>query len=581
MLQGQTKEHRGAGFRSSDIREIVVPEPRSFDDRSTDDVDEVPGEDVVSDGPVIVPPPRPPRPRVSRLQALAERVRSGEMTQDGLRNLRGLVLDGLDLRRANLADCDLSEVRFAGAQLAGASLRNSRLHGAELADAQGLGPDSLAGADMQDAVLPNDLARFEHVHTVSERSKNCRALLWTQAAACVYALITVGTTTDVSLASGSGTARLPVLESEVPIAVFFVLSPLVVATLYVYLHLSLLRLWEACARMPAVFPNGRLLDEVAYPWLPLSLVRARVARLSGRRQQYGGFQRHVLHAAIFWFVPLTLYFHWARAVALGNSWLTALHVALLCGCGVAALVFDVAGRRAFDSKADHRRLLGLAGPALGATTIVLAVTSAIPGEWRLPGYKPSLQDFRGADLVNADLEGIQAAHADFALARLRNAVLDNANLAGASLRDATLQEAYLRDAVLERADLRDVQMGAARLNKANLRSVRALGASFAGAYMFETALGSGDFENADFTGAILANAKLSGASLVGADFSSANLTDADLSGADLSSSILKGAILTGATFEGAVGLSQSQLDDACGGDTTTLPEPLSVRPCSD
>jgi Pentapeptide repeats (8 copies) len=66
---------------------------------------------------------------------------------------------------------------------------------------------------------------------------------------------------------------------------------------------------------------------------------------------------------------------------------------------------------------------------------------------------------------------------------------------------------------------------------------------------------------------------LGGANLNGADLSGANLGGADLLGANL-----LGARLDGADLRGADGLTQNQLDKACGEDTK-LPSGLTIKPC--
>ena len=72
------------------------------------------------------------------------------------------------------------------------------------------------------------------------------------------------------------------------------------------------------------------------------------------------------------------------------------------------------------------------------------------------------------------------------------------------------------------------------------------------------------FSSASFAGANLTNAGFVGTHLRGANFSGATLVGTDFSGADLA---------------GASGLSQSQLDRACGDGTTVLPGGLHIPPC--
>jgi hypothetical protein len=76
----------------------------------------------------------------------------------------------------------------------------------------------------------------------------------------------------------------------------------------------------------------------------------------------------------------------------------------------------------------------------------------------------------------------------------------------------------------------------------------------------------------------LANANLSRANLSRANLSRANLNGADLIGANLSDAYLNDANVNGANLIGAKGISQSQLDQACGVDVR-LPPGLTVKPC--
>ena len=88
-----------------------------------------------------------------------------------------------------------------------------------------------------------------------------------------------------------------------------------------------------------------------------------------------------------------------------------------------------------------------------------------------------------------------------------------------------------------------------RFNRADMRDVNAYG---------------GVFSSASFAGANLTNAGFVGSHLRGANFSGATVVGTDFSGADMS---------------GARGLTQSQLDRACGDGTTVLPSGLHIPPC--
>jgi hypothetical protein len=80
-------------------------------------------------------------------------------------------------------------------------------------------------------------------------------------------------------------------------------------------------------------------------------------------------------------------------------------------------------------------------------------------------------------------------------------------------------------------------------------------------------------------GADLRAAKLTYVDLKGADLSAANLTGARMARAHLDGANLRGTNLTVADLKGADGLTQDQLDSACGSERTQLDPALTIKPC--
>ena len=127
---------------------------------------------------------------------------------------------------------------------------------------------------------------------------------------------------------------------------------------------------------------------------------------------------------------------------------------------------------------------------------------------------------------------------------------------------------------LTRANLTDVNLVHANLVHANL-----YGANLTGAILYRANL-----TDAMLDDAILYRADLAGANLIRAHLADANLTDANLSGANLTDANLSGANLRNANLPGAnlidtKGVTQSQLNKACGDKETTLPSRLTLKPC--
>ena len=144
---------------------------------------------------------------------------------------------------------------------------------------------------------------------------------------------------------------------------------------------------------------------------------------------------------------------------------------------------------------------------------------------------------------------------------------------------------------------------AAAQNTAQIAKARA-GASCPGCNLFQADFGGAELKGRNFAHARLRQADLSTAvmnrtSFAGADlrdvnayggvFSSANFAGANLTHASFVGAYLQGASFTGATLDGtnfsgaemahARGLTQRQLDAACGDTSTTLPLGLRLQPC--
>jgi uncharacterized protein YjbI with pentapeptide repeats len=130
--------------------------------------------------------------------------------------------------------------------------------------------------------------------------------------------------------------------------------------------------------------------------------------------------------------------------------------------------------------------------------------------------------------------GASCPHCNLFQADFSNLELKDRNFAGARLRQADMSAAVMNRTTMAGADLRDVN---------------AYGAVFTGV---------------SFAGANLTNASVVGTYLEGANFRGANLTGVNFSGAEM---------------DRAAGLTQGQLNAACGDDSTKLPYGLRLRSC--
>ena len=230
------------------------------------------------------------------------------------------------------------------------SLSEADLQDADLTDVKGLLSHQLAGANLSGATLPEAVAKFDALGNVSERSQIAKRLFATLLLGCIYALLTVATTTDVRLLTNSASSPLPVIQTQVPIAGFYFAAPVVLLGLSAYFLLYVQRLWESLAKLPAVFPDGTPLDEKAYPWLPNSIVHSHFTLLKNRRPPLSKLQALITIILGYWVVPITLIFVWGRYLP-RHDWVgTGIHAALLVIAIGGALVLQRLAAKTLQGK---------------------------------------------------------------------------------------------------------------------------------------------------------------------------------------------------------------------------------------
>jgi uncharacterized protein YjbI with pentapeptide repeats len=557
-------------------------------------------------------------------------------------NLEGADLSGAQLQRANLSHTQLQQARLIEAQLQGASFIDAQLQGANLDEAQlqganlrqaqlrgacvigvnferlpipkdgepgqerstdltdadfraadlsnaqlstvtGLRAERLGGAVLTNAKLPNDVGRFDALKHVEETSRNASTVFFGLLAASLYSWLTIATTTDVALITGTASSPLPIINTNIALSGFYLAAPLILIAVYVYFHLYLQRLWGCLASLPAVFPDGEALDDKAYPWLLNSLVRVHFKKLAHRPRTR--WEKYLSILLAWWVVPVTLVFFWLRFLPRHDwpvTWLHVVLIAIAAWFGVDSYRLAVRTLRGEKlNRGDQPRPVriwrtvrrnltaGMAAAGFGAGIVVaLSVDTAIePGDDLLTALGSGLGYETYAELTDDDISTKpsgwtgQDETAEVEIAQVKAADLERRDL-----RNADAHRAFLVKADLSSADLRSADLSRADLKFADLSRADLSGADLSGAILIRA-----DLSRADLSGAILNGAHLNGAQLSHADLSSAHL-----SGAQLDRVYLSGADLRNAFF-----LTQGQLDTACGDDKTQLPEGLTIRPCPD
>ena len=494
------------------------------------------------------------------------------------RNLRNAKLAGAFIPKANLEGADLHGVDLQGATLSRTVLKNANLfhanlrycnlHNADLTDAKALTADQLAGGDLTGAKLPDDIAKFEALGHVTEISKHARNIFLATIGGCVFSWLTIATTTDVALLTNTASTPLPIIQTKVPIAGFYWAAPAILLALYFYLHFYLQSLWEGLASLPAIFPDGRTLDERAYPWLMTSLVREFVPLLTKERRPFTSLKAGISISIAWGLVPFTFVWFWLRYLPRHDWPWTIWHILLIVvAAGFGAVAFQTAlatlrGKlrkrqvEATTSIWEHwkRKLRSLPHyrpdrmtAIVTAVTVVLTVSVSLGAIEGTPGgpnrdprtWTPALFEFVGyrthADLIETE---VSTRPQDWWRADEKQEI-ELKGIRGAKLRKRDLRRAAARGAFLAKADLRETNL-----------------------------------QQADLEGANLQKANLQGANLREINLQGAYLFLADLQGADL-----QGANLQGANLAGAEGLRQDQLDEACGNAKTQLPPGLSITLC--
>jgi uncharacterized protein YjbI with pentapeptide repeats len=465
-------------------------------------------------------------------------------------NLQGANLQGADLRRtilreANLVQADLRQADLQGADLQGSQLQDAILQQANVRDADlslttGLVSKQLAGAVVAGTRLPETLHTFAGLTSIRDLTRQARWLFVLLLLGCALAWLIIAATTDAMLLTNAPAALLPYLRTPLPSGGFYKVMPLVLFGLYVYFHLYLQRLWEELANLPAVFPDGRPLDQTAYPWLLHGLVRAHFGRLRSERPPLSRLQTGLAVILAWWVVPFTLLLFWVRYLPCHDWLVTTLHITLLVAAIGFAVLFQGLARTVLRGLVVGRYKHGAVALMLAfGIDVVLSFLSF----GALTGVPPQL--YTANQLQQHLAPKLGAADIRRLVPRLL-ALLDYSPFASLAEVDVSTRPTA---ATGQGKELLTLVQGAP-LKDRNLRYANAVRA-------------------------FLVNADLRGADLLGADLRQADLRGARFDGAELHGTHLQGADLTYAT-----GLTREQLAAAWVDATTRLPEALGVAPAA-
>jgi hypothetical protein len=127
--------------------------------------------------------------------------------------------------------------------------------------------------------------------------------------------------------------ELPLIGVSIPTALFFGVAPALGASLYIYFHLQLIRVWDAMAEALKAVPTDDLIKALS-PWLvtEFALLRRSGAHTDDRPLRLTATTMARMSA--FWAGPVILFFFWLRSLPAKDEWLTILF------CGV-PLIFAI------------------------------------------------------------------------------------------------------------------------------------------------------------------------------------------------------------------------------------------------
>ncbi len=453
---------------------------------------------------------------------------------------------------------------------------------------------------------------------INELSALARASWIGLLAYLAFVFVTLLGVEDADFFVPSRQTQLPLVNVSIPTASFFVFAPILAAALYVYLHLFLIKLWDAFADPPAQIrtdparPEWAPLGDFVHPWLANDIALGLKGDDARRDHPLQPLSRFVTRLLVWIAGPFVLLLFWWRSMPAHDEWLTLLAagcflIATLAGIAswghararipadetkrrpppklkrdaifIGTLLIAISWLRTEDGIDDLVPALDLealppvmewaAGFATLAPTDLAGVELVpLPEDWRSPetARKAFRRDWCAREALDMavcdhrpEADRAQPPH----VAGARSAYCEASGIAAGAPCDshfAALDErfdiAWAEERSSHRANLPTLDLSGRDLRRADLS-----GAALVGANLREARMEGADLSEARLEGADLSEARLEGADLREARLEGADLWGARLEGTDLREARLEGADLWGARLEGA-DLREARLEGA-------------------
>lgn len=398
---------------------------------------------------------------------------------------------------------------------------------------------------------------------ITEASKNARGIYFLYVGFLVYCALTVISTTDRQLVLPQEKAKLPIINVEISVIIFFVVAPLVAIFIFWYFQLYLQKLKDLKDQLKSTYPNYNLSN--LYPWM-LNFVD------EPRKDTIGTMRRIVVNVSLWWLLPgvLLLFPMWfIRKHDPVLSWVIGMLYPLI-GTGLIIWFWcqheslKITFSKAFWFRNYGKSILGGLMILFGLVLFPMGNYLAFSGiRLKISGtnIEPITQylhiDLRYQKLIEEPRQDYETLYwLDLNGFHLEGANLTGAILKKADFRKANLTRSKMEDANIERANFQEAKLLGANFIRAQLSRANFLGTLLTDARFWYAQLDSTDFsyaqlESANFAGAQLKNVNFWYTQLDKAIFADTQLNYANFTGAKLSDVSFRYAQLDHANFRDA------------------------------
>lgn len=324
---------------------------------------------------------------------------------------------------------------------------------------------------------------------------------------------------DALLLSDDPVLNLPFVGSQVSFTGFIVAGPLILLSIWIYLHTLTeyrRRIHLVLTAQKSEFPPS--IFDLKHPFIRFFFIGSYVFLL-----------------------PVVMIRFIVKSSAIPGFGLVLFWLALLM------LSVQIV---AFSNRLARQKLRWIIYSVVILSVIVLGILGR--SQWDEVWTRP--YNLYRADLSDSFLPKKNLRYADFTRANLSGAILISADLTGATFSNTNLQDANLHNAVLKGAVFRF----------SNLREGNFSGADFHNTYFVMADAREANFNRANLTGALLNSSDFSGASMQLARLDSSSIigsvfTETDLRNASLDQLKFDFRLNETAPFQGSRGLSSAQL----------------------